>query len=119
MHQLLLTLFTVIQAKLALPPALRNSQIASIVQLFQADAQLFKALMQGSQACALTVPEKALIEKVLREVSNTTTTTNPMQVTGKATGHGEAGKAGSGQEHGGKPAGGSIQLAMSFGSKKK
>ena len=113
-------MFTVIQAKLALPPAMRNSQIASIVQLFQADAQIFKALMQGSQACALTVPEKALIEKVLREVSNSTTN-NPIQASvGKLpSGQGEAGKAGTGQEHGGKPAGGSIQLAMSFGSKKK
>ena len=113
-------MFTVIQAKVALPPAMRNSQISSIVQLFQADAQIFKALMQGGQACALTVPEKALIEKVLREVSNATTTTNPMQAAGKLpSGQGEAGKAATGQEHGGKPAGGSIQLAMSFGSKKK
>jgi hypothetical protein len=48
LHQLMLTLFTVIQAKLALPPALRNSQIVSIIQLFKADAQLFKTLLQAS-----------------------------------------------------------------------
>ena len=84
-----------IQAKLSLPPTLRNSQILSIVQLFKADAQLFKTLLQASldQAHALTVPEKALIEKVLREVSNTSASL--MQADGKASGQGEASKAGS------------------------
>lgn len=82
-----------IQAKLSLPPTLRNTQIVSIVQLFKADAQLFKTLMQASQdqAYALTVPEKALIEKVLREVSNTSA--NPMQSAEKVSGNGDA-KAG-------------------------
>ena len=80
-----------IQAKLALPPTLRNSQIVSIVQLFKADAQLFKTLLQASQeqAYALTVPEKALIEKVLREVSNTSA--SPMQAAGKASSEAKVG----------------------------
>ena len=49
--------------------------------------------MQASQdqAYALTVPEKALIEKVLREVSNTSA--NPMQSAEKVSGNGDA-KAG-------------------------
>lgn len=84
-----------IQAKLALPPTLRNSQILSIVQLFKADPQLFKTLLQasGDRVYALTVPEKALIEKVLREVSNTIASS--MQADGKASGQGEASKVGS------------------------
>lgn len=65
LSSLLALIFTVIQAKATVPATVRNAQVESIFTLFTLDGLAFKHVLTTS----LSVPEKALVENVLRTLS--------------------------------------------------
>ena len=66
----MLLIFTLIQTK-TLPATLRNAQVETIFKLFTVDQVAFRAYLLRPD---ITLNKKALIEKIIKEVSVRTAT---------------------------------------------
>ena len=113
--QYMILLFTVIQNK-NLPPQLRNGLVELVFKLFQIDAQAFKNFVQ-TQA---TVPEKALTEKILKELTQRMANMKQTTATANQSSPNTTNKANTiatAQSDTGPQRQGKIQLTMNFKKK--